>query len=72
MGKYTNAWFYKKTDPNHHDCANDGTCGQSIQNCEIGNTDISFFDSIAFLIIVRTGHRKAESTARRKDSNRGM
>ncbi|WP_264723251.1 DMT family transporter [Wolbachia endosymbiont (group A) of Sphecodes monilicornis] len=28
--------------------------------------------SIAFLIIVRTGHRKAESTARRKDSNRGM
>ncbi|MDE5059246.1 hypothetical protein OZD66_05460, partial [Wolbachia endosymbiont of Drosophila baimaii] len=27
---------------------------------------------IAFLIIVRTGHRKAESTARRKDSNRGM
>ncbi|WP_264723202.1 DUF3168 domain-containing protein [Wolbachia endosymbiont (group A) of Sphecodes monilicornis] len=29
-------------------------------------------ESIAFLIIVRTGHRKAESTARRKDSNRGM
>nr|WP_264723124.1 hypothetical protein [Wolbachia endosymbiont (group A) of Sphecodes monilicornis] len=28
--------------------------------------------NIAFLIIVRTGHRKAESTARRKDSNRGM
>ncbi len=28
--------------------------------------------SIAFLIIVQTGHRKAESTARRKDSNRGM
>ncbi|WP_264723033.1 MULTISPECIES: IS630 transposase-related protein [unclassified Wolbachia] len=28
--------------------------------------------TIAFLIIVRTGHRKAESTARRKDSNRGM
>ncbi len=27
---------------------------------------------IAFLIIVQTGHRKAESTARRKDSNRGM
>ncbi|MDX5496676.1 MAG: hypothetical protein O7173_03355, partial [Wolbachia endosymbiont of Nomada fabriciana] len=27
---------------------------------------------IAFLIIVRIGHRKAESTARRKDSNRGM
>ncbi len=27
---------------------------------------------IVFLIIVRTGHRKAESTARRKDSNRGM
>ncbi|WP_265038266.1 hypothetical protein [Wolbachia endosymbiont (group A) of Hylaeus communis] len=50
MGKYTNAWFYKKTDPNHHDCANDGTCGQSIQNCEIGNTDISFFDSNKNLI----------------------
>ncbi len=30
------------------------------------------FIIIAFLIIVRTGHRKAESTARRKDSNRGM
>ncbi|WP_264723277.1 hypothetical protein [Wolbachia endosymbiont (group A) of Sphecodes monilicornis] len=30
------------------------------------------FQFIAFLIIVRTGHRKAESTARRKDSNRGM
>ncbi|MDE5059230.1 hypothetical protein OZD66_05355, partial [Wolbachia endosymbiont of Drosophila baimaii] len=29
-------------------------------------------NGIAFLIIVRTGHRKAESTARRKDSNRGM
>lgn len=29
-------------------------------------------DIIAFLITVRTGHRKAESTARRKDSNRGM
>ncbi|WP_264707649.1 ankyrin repeat domain-containing protein [Wolbachia endosymbiont (group A) of Acrocera orbiculus] len=29
-------------------------------------------DGIAFLIIVQTGHRKAESTARRKDSNRGM
>ncbi|WP_353282015.1 hypothetical protein [Wolbachia endosymbiont (group A) of Aleiodes leptofemur] len=28
--------------------------------------------TIAFLIIVRIGHRKAESTARRKDSNRGM
>ncbi|WP_341816689.1 hypothetical protein [Wolbachia endosymbiont (group A) of Agelastica alni] len=50
MGKYTNAWFYKKTDPNHHDCANDGTCGQSIQNCKIGNTDISFFDSNKNLI----------------------
>ncbi|MFP3023939.1 MAG: hypothetical protein ACEY3K_14070, partial [Wolbachia sp.] len=50
MGKYTNAWFYKKTDPNHHDCANDGTCGQSIENCEIGNTDISFFDSNKNLI----------------------
>ncbi|WP_353283669.1 hypothetical protein [Wolbachia endosymbiont (group A) of Pogonocherus hispidulus] len=49
MGKYTNAWFYKKTDPNHHDCANDGTCGQSIENCEIGNTDISFF-----LIVTKT------------------
>ncbi|WP_353277279.1 hypothetical protein [Wolbachia endosymbiont (group A) of Agelastica alni] len=43
MGKYTNAWF-------HHDCANDGTCGQSIQNCKIGNTDISFFDSNKNLI----------------------
>ncbi len=29
-------------------------------------------NAIAFLIIVRIGHRKAESTARRKDSNRGM
>ncbi|WP_264723022.1 hypothetical protein [Wolbachia endosymbiont (group A) of Sphecodes monilicornis] len=35
-----------------------------------GDSGIS--DIIAFLIIVRTGHRKAESTARRKDSNRGM
>ncbi|WP_341812469.1 hypothetical protein [Wolbachia endosymbiont (group A) of Conops quadrifasciatus] len=50
MEKYTNAWFHKKTDPNHHDCANDGTCGQSIQNFEIGNTDISFFDSNKNLI----------------------
>lgn len=50
MGKYTNAWFYEKTDPNHHDCANDGTCGQSIQNCKIGNTDISSFDSNKNLI----------------------
>ncbi|MDE5059176.1 hypothetical protein OZD66_05060, partial [Wolbachia endosymbiont of Drosophila baimaii] len=33
---------------------------------------ISTANNIAFLIIVRTGHRKAESTARRKDSNRGM
>ncbi|MDE5058610.1 hypothetical protein OZD66_01950, partial [Wolbachia endosymbiont of Drosophila baimaii] len=30
------------------------------------------WQSIAFLIIVQTGHRKEESTARRKDSNRGM
>lgn len=33
-----------------HDCANDGTCGQSIQNYEIGNTDISFFDDSRNLI----------------------
>ncbi|MDR0773625.1 MAG: hypothetical protein LBE46_04930 [Wolbachia pipientis] len=45
MGKYTNAWFYKKTDPNHHDCANDGTCGQSIKDFRIGNSDISFYDN---------------------------
>ncbi|UPA54640.1 hypothetical protein MWH06_04920 [Wolbachia pipientis] len=45
MGKYTNAWFYKKTDPNHHDCANDGTCGQSITDFRIGNSDISFYDN---------------------------
>ncbi len=32
----------------------------------------SISNVIAFLIIVQTGHRKAESTARRKDSNRGM
>ncbi|WP_250296840.1 hypothetical protein [Wolbachia endosymbiont of Oedothorax gibbosus] len=43
MGKYTNAWFYKKTD--HHDCANDGTCGQSIKDFRIGNSDISFHDN---------------------------
>ncbi len=35
-------------------------------------TSFPFLESIAFLIIVRIGHRKAESTARRKDSNRGM
>ncbi|WP_341822404.1 hypothetical protein [Wolbachia endosymbiont (group A) of Clivina fossor] len=45
MGKYTNAWFYKKTDPNHHDCANDGTCGQSIKDFRIGDSDIFFYDS---------------------------
>ncbi|MDR2977896.1 MAG: hypothetical protein LBU56_00345 [Rickettsiales bacterium] len=33
-----------------HDCANDGTCGQSIQNYEMGNTDISFFDDSRNLI----------------------
>lgn len=45
MEKYTNAWFHKKTDPNHHDCANDGTCGQSITDFRIGNSDIFFYDS---------------------------
>ncbi|WP_353286203.1 hypothetical protein [Wolbachia endosymbiont (group A) of Crataerina pallida] len=46
---------------------------------EILLLEVSVFDvlkpmvgDIAFLIIVRIGHRKAESTARRKDSNRGM
>ncbi|WP_265025471.1 hypothetical protein [Wolbachia endosymbiont (group A) of Bibio marci] len=43
MGKYINAWSYKKTD--HHDCANDGTCGQSITDFRIGNSDISFYDN---------------------------
>ncbi len=33
---------------------------------------VAIQEGIAFLIIVRIGHRKAESTARRKDSNRGM
>ncbi|WP_353284809.1 hypothetical protein [Wolbachia endosymbiont (group A) of Lasioglossum fulvicorne] len=41
----------------HYDFTGSGSCEMTI---------------IAFLIIVRTGHRKAESTARRKDSNRGM
>ncbi len=50
MGKYTNAWSDKKTYLSNHDCANDVTCGQSIQNCKIGNTDISFFDSNKNLI----------------------
>ncbi len=36
------------------------------------STSLGELEVIAFLIIVRTGHRKAESTARRKDSNRGM
>ena len=45
MEKYTNAWFHKKTNPNHHDCANDGTCGQSITDFRIGNSDIFFYDS---------------------------
>ncbi|WP_423348713.1 hypothetical protein [Wolbachia sp. wLmal] len=40
MEKYTNAWFNKK---DNHDCANDGTCGQSIKDFRIGNSDISFF-----------------------------
>ncbi len=47
MEKYTNAWFNKK---DNHDCANDGTCGQSITDFRIGNTDISFFDSNKNLI----------------------
>ncbi|MBH5362101.1 hypothetical protein HUB90_03320 [Wolbachia endosymbiont of Kradibia gibbosae] len=47
MEKYTNAWFNKK---DNHDCANDGTCGQSIKDFRIGNSDISFFDSNKNLI----------------------
>ncbi|MDE5058313.1 hypothetical protein OZD66_00240, partial [Wolbachia endosymbiont of Drosophila baimaii] len=48
--------------------------GLSNSNKNVGNKPMAtvFPVSIAFLIIVRTGHRKAESTARRKDSNRGM
>ncbi|WP_419247397.1 hypothetical protein ACJZL1_02020 [Wolbachia endosymbiont of Rhagoletis indifferens] len=42
MGKYTNAWFYKK---DNHDCANDGTCGQAITDFRIGDSDIFFYDS---------------------------
>ncbi|WP_386086811.1 hypothetical protein [Wolbachia endosymbiont (group A) of Norellia spinipes] len=42
MGKYTNAWFYKK---DNHDCANDGTCGQSITDFRIGDSKISFHDN---------------------------
>ncbi|WP_341821470.1 hypothetical protein [Wolbachia endosymbiont (group A) of Myopa testacea] len=41
MGKYTK---------DNHDCANDGTCGQSITDFRIGNSDISFFDSNKNLI----------------------
>ncbi|WP_410529895.1 phage tail protein [Wolbachia endosymbiont (group A) of Brachyopa scutellaris] len=37
-----------------------------------GRAALPIKEVIEFLIIVRTGHRKAESTARRKDSNRGM
>ncbi|WP_265044001.1 hypothetical protein [Wolbachia endosymbiont (group A) of Scambus nigricans] len=47
MEKYTNVWFNKK---DNHDCANDGTCGQSIKDFRIGNSDISFFDSNKNLI----------------------
>ncbi|QOD38208.1 hypothetical protein [Candidatus Wolbachia massiliensis] len=35
---------------NRHDCANDGTCGQSIQNYEIGSTNIFFLDNHRNLI----------------------
>ncbi|APR98819.1 hypothetical protein [Wolbachia endosymbiont of Folsomia candida] len=41
MGKYTNTWFSKKAN---HDCANDGTCGESIRDFRIGGSDISFYD----------------------------
>ncbi len=48
--------------------------GADIKNKADGSTQkiTAKKTSIVFLIIVRTGHRKAESTARRKDSNRGM
>ncbi|MDR1139060.1 MAG: hypothetical protein LBJ80_03905 [Rickettsiales bacterium] len=39
MRKCNNARF------NKHDCANDGTCGQSIQSYKVGNSNISFHDS---------------------------
>ncbi|WP_264736341.1 hypothetical protein [Wolbachia endosymbiont (group A) of Rhinocyllus conicus] len=42
MEKYTNTRFYKK---DNHDCANDGTCGQSIKNFRIGDSKISFYDN---------------------------
>ncbi|MDE5062350.1 hypothetical protein [Wolbachia endosymbiont of Drosophila tsacasi] len=45
MGEYTNAWSDKKTYLSNHDCANDGTCGQSIRDFRIGNSDISFYDN---------------------------
>ncbi|MCM1001420.1 MAG: collagenase, partial [Wolbachia endosymbiont of Melophagus ovinus] len=35
---------------NRHDCANDGTCGKSIQSRKISDTDISFFDGSGKLI----------------------
>ncbi|WP_395463179.1 hypothetical protein [Wolbachia endosymbiont of Cantharis cryptica] len=35
---------------NLHDCANDGTCGQSIQNFKIGDADISFYDDYGRMI----------------------
>ncbi|QMV45973.1 hypothetical protein HC358_02565 [Wolbachia pipientis] len=50
MGKYTNAWFYKKTDPNHHDCANDGTCGKSITKVAVINGKFVFSDNNKKLI----------------------
>ncbi|WP_341823166.1 hypothetical protein [Wolbachia endosymbiont (group A) of Clivina fossor] len=42
MKKYTNAWL--KTDSNNHDCANDGTCGQSIRDFRIDDSNIFFHD----------------------------
>ncbi|WP_374699016.1 hypothetical protein [Wolbachia endosymbiont (group B) of Limnophora tigrina] len=50
MEKYTNAWFHKKTDPNHHDCANDGTCGQSITKVDTINGKFVFSDNNEKLI----------------------
>ncbi|MDG7054990.1 MAG: hypothetical protein LJD31_00320 [Wolbachia endosymbiont of Menacanthus eurysternus] len=39
-----------KATRNRHDCANDGTCGKSIQSRKISDTDISFFDGSGKLI----------------------
>ncbi len=61
----------KHYDENLEDLYNDSRFNKKFIQA-VAKHQVSEFLNIAFLIIVRIGHRKAESTARRKDSNRGM